>query len=274
MAFGGENAESYYDEGLTASVKGDIPLAIACFEKALAADPNMTAAAHQLGKCAMRTGDWSRAVQLLTRVVRARPQQIPPRLDLGVALLESGKIENARAVFGEVLAAEPNNPRALLGFAQIEFAQGNWQGAAAFAERSLAVSGPNFAGLFLLGRAAKLKGDLPGSQAALSQADALLEKSLEANPSQPEPHFLRGELHFAREDFVSAIDCYRAAESRMSRDGVYSAYGITFQLCDVWAKLGMCYHRLNKNDQARELGARVLSIDPHHKVGQFLNSLT
>ncbi len=271
--FGGENAESYYDEGLTASVKGDLDKAVQCFEKALELDPQMSAAAHQLAKCAMRVGDWARAVHLLTQVIRSRPKLIPPRLDLGTALLEMNQPDRARGVFKEVLEAEPTNARALLGFAQIEFAQGNWQGATAFAERSLAVSGPSFPGLFLLGRAARLCGNLAASNDALNQADALIQKSIEASPDQPEPYFLRGEVFFAKEDFPNAIDCYRAAETRAEYGKVYGAYGETFTVRDVLAKLGMCYHRLGRNDRARELGARVLAIDPRDRVGQFLSQL-
>lgn len=273
MAFGGEDAESYYDEGLTASVKGDMARASACFEKALQLDPQLTAAAHQLAKCALRTGDRERAIHLLTRVIRSRPNQIPPRLDLGGALLESGRFPQARQVFAEILAAEPDNGRALLGLAQVEFSGGNWQKAAGYARASLAHSGPNFPALFLLGRAARLAGDMADATEALGRADALIEQSLELNPEQPEPYFLRGEVHFAREDFSTAMDCYRSAESRTEGDRTYSAYGETFTRCDLLAKLGMCYHRLGKNDRARELGGRVLEIDPNHKLGRFLVSL-
>ena len=41
MAFGGETADSYYDEGLTASMKGDLRGAIAHFEKAIQLDNSM-----------------------------------------------------------------------------------------------------------------------------------------------------------------------------------------------------------------------------------------
>ena len=40
MAFGGENAESYYDEGVTAFMRGDIDTALLEIEKAKAVAPN------------------------------------------------------------------------------------------------------------------------------------------------------------------------------------------------------------------------------------------
>ncbi|MCH7909739.1 MAG: hypothetical protein IIB38_08995, partial [Candidatus Hydrogenedentes bacterium] len=56
MAFGGETADSYYDEGLTASIHGDLAAAASHFEKAIHLDNSMGPAYHQLGKCYTRMG--------------------------------------------------------------------------------------------------------------------------------------------------------------------------------------------------------------------------
>ena len=61
-AFGGDNAESYYDDGLTASMKGDLERAITCFEKAIHLDRSLAAAYHQIAKCYLRLGLGRRAV--------------------------------------------------------------------------------------------------------------------------------------------------------------------------------------------------------------------
>ena len=75
MAFGGESAESYYDEGLTASMKGDMAHAIGYFRKAIQLDRGFLAAQHQLGRALTRIGRNEDAVGLLREVVLLLDQQ-------------------------------------------------------------------------------------------------------------------------------------------------------------------------------------------------------
>lgn len=274
MVFGGENAESYYDEGLTANVKGDVAQAVKCFEKALQLDRSFLAAHHQLAKCYLRMGDGRRAVYILQQVVNRKPDQLPARLDLGFALLAVGHPEEARRHFAQVLAMDPTNFRAQLGVAQTCFDAGDWLGAITMAQSCLDNGGPSFAAFFLLGRAAKLAGEATLARTALERADAVIEKLIEAQPNQPDGHYLRAEVSFAREHYASALEQYRAAEDRMDSARTYSAFGETFCLTDVLAKQGLCCRRLNRLDKARELGARILEIDPEHKLGQALKDLT
>ena len=49
MLFGGETAQSYYEEGLTAAMKGDLPLALARFRRALELDVQLHNARYQIG---------------------------------------------------------------------------------------------------------------------------------------------------------------------------------------------------------------------------------
>ena len=273
MAFGGDNAESYYDEGLTAGMKGDIARAVQCFEKAIRLDNTFSAAYHQLGKAYLRAGQAAQAVDLLQQVVSRRPEQIPPRLDLGYACLLLNKTKEAREQFEQILAIEPLSPRAQLGLAQVNFCEANWLAAMEQARAALASGGKNFSALFLLGRAAKLAGDTELAKTTLESADKLLEKSIELNPDQPEGHYLRGEVCFVRDQYSSAMENYRAADDRTDAknpDRSYSAFGENFTQLDIMAKLGLCYQRLGKMDRARELGEQIVKRDPNHRIGRSL----
>lgn len=276
MAFGGENAESYYDDGLTASKKGDIKKAIDCFERAIRLDSTYAVAYHQLGKCYMRLGQAQRAVDILVQVVRKRPNLGPARLDLGVALLAAGNTRSALREFEQLYVLDPSNARALLGLAQCAFNEGDWASASRQARGALAIGGSSFAALYLAGRAARLAGDEDTAKESLDAAERVLQKSIEMQPDQPESHYLRGEVCFVRGELASALEHYRAADDRTDNkapDKVYTAFGETFTQLDIWAKLGLCYQRLGKLDRAHEMGKRILSRDPNHKLGGALSEL-
>ncbi len=271
--FGGEDAESYYDEGLTASVKGDVALAVHCFEKAIELNDSFPAAYQQLAKCCLRMGQTDRAVTILRQVVAAEPGLIPAKLDLGHALLSLGHANEARRQFLEILEAQADNARADLGLATVCFLEGNWHGAVALAQNARAQGGDNFATMFLLGRAAKLARNADLAAQVLKEADALLEKSVELNPDQPEGYFLRGEVAFVQEQFATALEHYRAADDRAENGKVYTTFGEQFGRVDIMAKRGLSLQRLGKIEQARQVGQRIVQSDPNHKIGQALKAL-
>jgi hypothetical protein len=59
--------------------------------------------------------DWARAVDLNARILEAAPHDIEAHNRLGRAFIEQGKLEEAKAQFGEVLKAEPYNSIAIRG---------------------------------------------------------------------------------------------------------------------------------------------------------------
>lgn len=273
MPFGGETAESYYDEGLTALIKGDAKGAAEHFMKAIQLDSSMLAAHHQLGKCYLRLGRPQQAVEVLSRVISRKPQLYHARLDLGYALLQVNEVEQARNQFQQVLGLQPTNARAHLGMAQAAFNEGHWEAAMSMAQAARVYGGPNFAVLYMLGRAAKLaKNDLLAED-ALKEAQALIEKSVELSPNMPEGYYLRGELLFTREQFALALEQFAAAESRAEPSRVYSAFGETFTRVDILAKRALCLQRLGDIANARALGKQILEQDPEHKLGQALAKL-
>lgn len=270
MVFGGETADSYYDEGVTASMRGDVAAAVRHFEKALQLDPYHVASCHQLGKCRVRQGKLQEAVECFYRAIKARPNPLPPRLDLGFALLEGGNGQRAADVFNEVLAMRPDNARAMLGLGCCAFDKGEWDLAFTLATQAVTNGGANFAALYLQARAAQLVGRHEVALAAFEEADALLERSVEGNRDQPEAHYLRGEICFARKNFVAALTAFQTAQSHMATAAHYYSYGEHFELADVLERRGMCLLRLDRYADARELAADILAIRPMSRVAAML----
>ena len=273
MAFGGDNAESYYDDGLTFSMKGDLKRAVECFEIATKKEPGYLGAYHQLGKCYLRMGDAQRAVNMLKQVVDRKPDNAPFRIDLGAACLAAGHLAEARAQFQFLLNDAPSMARAYLGLAQTDFAEAQWNEAVQNAQSAIMMSDRNFGALFVLGRAGMLSDYVNEAVAALGEADALLEKSIELTPKQPEGHYLRGEVAFVAKKYSTAIEYYREAEENAQQGRYYAAFGESFSFVDILAKQGLCYRQLSQYERAAEMGRRALSIDPEHKIGKALSEL-
>ena len=63
--------------------------------------------------------DWPRAVELNAKIIEAAPDDLEARNRLGRALVEQGKLEDAKVSFAEVLKTEPYNSIALRGQARV-----------------------------------------------------------------------------------------------------------------------------------------------------------
>ena len=270
MVFGGETADSYYDEGVTASMKGETAAAIRHFEKALQLDPYHVASCHQLGRCHQRQGKLQQAVECFYRAIKARPNPLPPRLDLGFALLEGGNGTKALDIFQEVLNRKPDNARAMLGLGCCAFEKGEWDIAFTMATQAVTNGGASFAALYLQARAAQLVGLHEVALTAFDQADALLERSVEGNPDQPELFFLRGELQFARKNFVAALENFQRAIDLIDPAAHYYSYGEHFERPDALERLGMCLLRLERYADAHALAPQILAIRPKSRVAALL----
>src|SRR3954467_979217 len=59
--------------------------------------------------------DWTRALDLNTKILEAVPDDIEARTRLGRALVEPGRPEEAKVAFAEVLKVEPYNSIAIRG---------------------------------------------------------------------------------------------------------------------------------------------------------------
>lgn len=63
--------------------------------------------------------DWTKAVELNNAILEKNAEDLEARNRLGRALLETGKLEEAKAAYADVIKAEPNNPIALRNVARL-----------------------------------------------------------------------------------------------------------------------------------------------------------
>jgi len=266
--FGGETAESYYDEGVTAQMKGDISLAIKHFERAAQLDRTYVAAYHQLGKCYLRLGDTEKAVKLLRDVLAVKPRIVAARVDLGMAYVDAKQTDEAVHVFNEVLSLKPNQARAQLGLAQCQYEKGNWLEASGYAQQAIANGGANFSACFLLARAARKEGDPETAAENFERADAIMKKSIETSPDNPEGYYLRGEVAFAQDQISQALDHYTAACDRAIAGKHYAAYGERFTRAGVLLKRAACLQAMGNQLGAESAAKEALALEPDNAAAK------
>lgn len=260
--FGGENRDSYFDEGVTAAMRGDLVRAIEYFEKCIRLDSSYSAPYHQLGKVYHRLGNFAKAAAFLSQVVTAKPTQLPPRVDLGYALLGMGNTAKAQEMFREAIALKADNARARLGLAHCAYQSGQKEAAILLAQEVVESGGANFGAFYLMARAASECGRQDLVPEAINRATKLIEKSIETSPDQPEGYYLRGLLQEIYGDPAKAEEDYQQAVERGTPGKHYAAYEEHFSLPDMLARLAALQRKRGNAAAADATLEKLRAIDP------------
>lgn len=263
--FGGDNAESYYDEGLTAAMRGDLDAALRHFESCIRLDNTYSVAYHQMGKVYYRMGRFQKATAFLEQVVNKKPDQVPPKIDLGYALLSIGELNRARDIFGDVLRLKATNGRAMLGLASCCMLEGQFDQAHELARQALTSGSDTFAAHYLMARAARYSGHAEAAMEPEQRAEGLAEKAIETSPDAPEGYFLRGMVQHLKHDWTKALDSFNAAEARAKRDRHYTAYNEHFTHVDVLFWKALTLNELGQTEGAKKIARDILALEPDHE---------
>ncbi|HOV62103.1 MAG TPA: tetratricopeptide repeat protein [Candidatus Hydrogenedentes bacterium] len=270
MLFGGETAESYYDEGLTSLSRGNVEQATDHFRKALELDPTLGGAWHQLGRCLYRLGRASEAIEAFNRARECQVRHTP--LDLGYALLFQGAVDRAAACFSQVLDVENTRPRAMVGLARCALRNGQFDRAFEMAvQASAELRADQLEADWIAGQAAARMRLADAARERLERADRQLEKLLEVASDRPDAYYLRGMIHYFLEEYMNALEHgFQPAEQRCRPDTHYCVAHEHFGLVDVLAWQGWCWRAMGQAEKARDLGLRVLQLKPDSRRGRAL----
>jgi tetratricopeptide (TPR) repeat protein len=110
-----QEADAAMKEGEEAFVKGDFPRALAAYERALKADPNLYEAALFMGDVYFKSQRPEQAGQWFARAISIDPERETAYRYWGDSLLNEGKIPEARDKFIEAYLAEPYNRSSAAG---------------------------------------------------------------------------------------------------------------------------------------------------------------
>jgi tetratricopeptide (TPR) repeat protein len=90
-----ENARALYEKALTLSQSNDTAKAIDNLKAAISIYPNFPLALNELGVQYLKLGDANRALEPLRSATKLRPEAFSPKLNLGIALLETHQFVDA-----------------------------------------------------------------------------------------------------------------------------------------------------------------------------------
>jgi tetratricopeptide (TPR) repeat protein len=102
-----ENAEEWFDLGLQKAEGGDMREAIACWDNALALDPDLSSAWHNRGSALGFLGRFNEAVASFDRAIAINPEDFQAWNDRGLALFNLQNWQEAIVSWERVIEIEP-----------------------------------------------------------------------------------------------------------------------------------------------------------------------
>jgi DNA-directed RNA polymerase subunit alpha len=112
----GSSAEYHYQQGSLHASDGDLSVAAAEFEKALAIDRDHTGALFELAYINDLYGNDETALEYYKRCTQRPPVPLAALINLGVLYEDEMRFRDAESCYRQVLAFDPNHPRARLFF--------------------------------------------------------------------------------------------------------------------------------------------------------------
>ena len=223
---------------------GEYAAAVAALEQALALDPDLANAHHDLGYLlGERLDEPERSLAHYREVIRLRPLDPSGYFNVGTALLELGELDAGAQHLGRAVELDPGDPllRCQLAFALMHL--GDHAGAAEHTREATRLQ-PDLALAHRdLALALEALGDLEGAEASALEAIRL-------DPSDPWSHYRLGAISSRRGEPARAADAMRAA--------IQLAPG----LGPAHRGLGTVLETLGDHSGAIEAYRRAVELDP------------
>jgi tetratricopeptide (TPR) repeat protein len=278
-----QDAGAHTDLGSALLAVGREHDALACFERAVALDPNLAAAHYNRAMLLARMGDHERALQSYDRALALQPQHPALHTNRGNTLKELGRLPEAIQSYSMALAIEPRSPETL-----------HHRAVAYSLLREHAQALRDYDALFAQGMATAP--DLVGRGAALvalrryQEALVPLDQAIQALPGEAEAHIQRGValLNLERhEDAVASFDRALALRPKVPEvltnrgvalaglgriaDALESFIGasVLSGTADGYTNMGIVLRLLGRHAEASESFGRALALNPHDPSAKF-----
>lgn len=258
--------------------QGQLAAAYSAYHELLALDPTHFQLNQQLGSLEIQVGDYTNAVEHLSRAVLAKPQSWGALSNLGLAYMRQGELQKAQEYFDRALVAKPDNLQILLNLAQVHQQQGSvgesvkiwrrllqlhgnnvkvleqaghfycvigdWNQAIDLFKKLLQVAPRNWSGFTGLGNCYRSIGQP-------LQAYRAFSKALEIDPRNPASHSNLGLMQWERGDAESAAKSFK------------NALALNENFLPALHNLADYYEKANQLEEAQACCEKALSINPN-----------
>lgn len=231
--------------------KGDTRAAIMALEQVTAAQPRMPRAAIRLAELYEMDARWADAAALYAQLIAETPRMgsvLRPRM--ATALLNAGRLDEARAILRELTAASPSDASLLYLVSQAELRAGMLGDAEQAARRLIAIDAADPRGAAALADVLIARREFPR---ALETLQPWLDKSAGDDADEmigPRAAHVLGEL--GRHE--RAVDVLERLARRLPDD------------MDVRFELGAAFARANRHTDAERIFRDIIAADPAHAL--------
>jgi tetratricopeptide (TPR) repeat protein len=235
--------------------------AIACYRRAVAADPKLALAHNGLGNALKAKGELGEAIACYRRAVAADPKLALAHNGLGNALREKGELAEAIACFRRAIAADPKLAPAHYNLGLVLYGKGDVAGAIACWRQAIAADPKLAPAHYNLGVALHGKGDVAGAIACFRSALAL-------RPDFAEAHCNLGLVLQQQGQFAAALRALRRGHQLGSRRPRWPSPSASWvrhceRLVDLEARLpALLAGKLRPKDAAERLDVALLCSHP------------
>ncbi len=256
---------SWFIQGMALKVTGRLSEAEESFARALAIDPNHVEALMETGVLLMARNEPARALSQFERVLALQPGHAlaakhrdtlksglpaasePPmdRVLRGLQLQGEGRVQEAQAVFREIVATHPRHFISLYSLAAMSLNEGRAQDGLEYAQRCLDAEPGHAFAWYICGCAYKALRQFPESLTHLDRA-------LQIQPNYKEAYFERGILFGELKDYYQSLAMF---EKVIELDPVHR-----LGLLNAATSLTI----VKRNADGAAMFERLLAVDPEH----------
>jgi tetratricopeptide (TPR) repeat protein len=230
--------------GDVARRRGDLARATDAYTQAQQIDPQLIDAQIGMGQVAVGQGQWGVALRYFEAAASlpGSADRADTQFWLAEGLLHGGDLDRATVAYNRAIELQPTFPEALLGIAQVQYAQNNAAAALDTVGRSLAQR-PNYAEALLF------KGKLLQEQGRTNEAMSAYDASIRASGQIAEAYYRRGLLLIRDEKYDSAVNDMRQA----------IALQPNFPEANYW--LGRAYYAQGRIQSAHDAFKRAVDLN-------------